>query len=617
MRLWLGPILLSACAISSCATVQSSVKDGRSGATEIAEGLAYSVPIQLVRINLNRTIETVTNVDDLAAEYYEARQLASAQEKEIRGLKLALSHLDRLHELANEDGSNITAEQRGKIEEARINARVILEHAEAEWTSRKKKRDAALEVLQAATAEDPKKVEWKRKRPVDKISITALPYSADPRFEFVAKFPHSIFRSEDHGISTNEKGLLQSVDIKSEDGTKDLLVAVASLAGLAGSGVTVPTAFSLDAAYFTDADFSEALNKWNTKLFGLEGESVDELLRQILLVLKEYQPAPRPDPVQDCSNLHDQTFADEASRQQTGPFSYVFTFDPLNKDYVAQFNKQACRLNSNLRLRVYSGGGSTSASSTPVQELHTSGSSMQAPVLKSGSTSASSIPVSDALPSDSSGYNHDQTDGIVYRQLRPVLQNVTEIVKTPGGHLEEVPIDSVLLDMPNGAPLRRVTDFGSAFSKRSSNLKFNDGMLVDYRFTRPSEIGQAGNALVEVAKAPFRAVAEVVKINVDTAEGQKKIAESTLAIEKLRLEQELALIEKSDATKTKLSENALKRSETEQKLNDLVLEADIAALTRDDAVSSAELDEAIKLLKKRKEFLLLQKELADLESRGE
>ncbi len=590
MRLWWGPAIALILGGSGCTSVSSSVEDGRqlSGA-EIEQGLAYSVPTQLVRVTLSRSMETESNVDVLAAEYYEAARTAKSSETELAKLEGALDQLNRLSLLANAKDSNVTPEQRGKIEEARNSAKVVLDDFKPLVKLHQDKRDGALDILKAATDPDPKKAEWKRKRPVDKMTIAALPYSADPRFEFVATFPHNILRTEEHGITANEKGLLQSIDLKTEDATQDLLTGVASVIGFAQSGLSVPQV----GANLYESDFKNTLGlseKWKAILEDLDRESVDDLLKQILAILASFE-VPKPPPGPDCQKSADTAFFDETSQQKNGAFSHSLTFDPLDANSVEKFNKQACFLKSNLRLRV----------SSPSTDS----------VARNGGFS---FPASDAIAADLKGYNSEPTDGIVYRQLRPVLHNISEIRWAEDRSVYEVIIDSQLVDMPNGTPLRRITDFGSTFSKRTSTLKFNNGLLIDYKFKRPSEVGEAANAVVEVVKAPFEIVSEVVQIKVDTAGGQQKIAESTLAIEKLRLEQELALIEKADATETKLTDNALKRSENEQKLSDLVLKSDIAALTRDDATSTAELEAAIAVLKKRKEFLLLQKEIEGLES---
>lgn len=621
--------------LASCTTIETETVPVNANAA----GFTYSVPLRLAELELTRTIAPVTNIKELSDKYYAAYAAHKTASDLYNSASSVSEKADRIAELARQ-APDLSAEDRSKAIASAQDALAAKELAKAALDNAKQRMDTLRTALESATSEKPDDKKWKFEEPVDKLTFKLLPVVADPNYRFSARFPHYPLRHDIHKVIVNEKGLLQSAELESADKSGEVAVLVASAVAAFGVGISP--------APLPDFDFGQ---------LGLDdiGDERDALAALIAELLKEIsvlnrQLAP-PDFSTNCGESGMGTdgkmpWWSSDAQSVVGTVSHKVILDPTDPVKIGEFNKTACTLGFNLRITV--------------------DSLIRDPGRSCAASQATTVDSPGFCPIDPGTMEMGKSaPGLIYKRLRSFRFSTSELRKDINGEVRDVFVDSVLAEIPNASPLDVVTDHSSLFVTNKSGMKFVDGTLTELSIDRPSEVHQAAKAIVAVAKAPFEIVSEVVKLSVDTAGGQKAIAEAALGIEKMRSEQELALatkqleldklqveqgvsvsetllkseieLERMNSTRdvnlalellkkqseitqglstqeAALLETEIKKRQLRNQLLDELLEEDVFALTRDTALSDAELDAALRVLRKRKEILMLQKEIDEIEN---
>jgi hypothetical protein len=111
--------------------------------------------------------------------------------------------------------------------------------------------------------------------------------------------------------------------------------------------------------------------------------------------------------------------------------------------------------------------------------------------------------------------------GLLYRQPLPYVVSVAQRY----GEIK-VPIQSVLIMIPNEGPVSLVPYTAGPFVKTIHDVQFKDGILTKWDANRPSEILAVVRLPLELTKAMLSTVAEIFKIHVNYTTEQKNLLDA-------------------------------------------------------------------------------------------
>lgn len=212
------PILMTpvvASLLAGCATVTS--QDNAKGA---AEGVAYFLPRQMVKITAARS---GGKLDDAIKALAEAQTAHDAAKAKVAATTAAIRATeDMLIDAGSPEAKEILKARLKALNED------LGKQTAAVGEAKKAVDEARLKVLAAAgqAANPPGPGAYKVQMKLD-----LLPPSADPAQAFVLNPRHTPLRDDEHKLVISPAGLLTSTDITSIDRTGEILVELAAFAG--------------------------------------------------------------------------------------------------------------------------------------------------------------------------------------------------------------------------------------------------------------------------------------------------------------------------------------------------------------------------------------------------
>lgn len=143
-----------------------------------------------------------------------------------------------------------------------------------------------------------------------------------------------------------------------------------------------------------------------------------------------------------------------------------------------------------------------------------------------GSAQDKTYPINDAL-------RHQGMNGaLFYRTALPqtiiLRQCTTGTLCAPEG-TDSVPIDATVTMLPQIGPVSYIPMRSSAFVKTVDDVVFDNGMLVSWNASRPSEVLEVVRLPVKVLKSIVSVPAEIFKLRIDLSDQQKGLAASQQA----------------------------------------------------------------------------------------
>lgn len=619
--------------MAGCETVNSHSH----AINESAKGVTYGMPVQYVKLSFTREMRNLASLEEASNELIAARAELKSAKDAFNAAKTQSDDANKLY---------LAAQRRNVNSDILDEFRVTLGQTELITEKTKNARDEAQNELDklkniqiGALGGEIDPAKWNYKKPEDKLVVELLQSVADPNKRFSVTFPHSPLRTDEHNIFINDDGLLQTANIESSDKTGVILTAIAKTIGGINYASPLPS-YASQATPTAEANFlSPRYESYTSRpgtYFGsyydlperkgnvpfMRDEELIEAIRSLRQVAESTLAEMRKQKFsQSCSDMNalDGVFWSDDDRKRYGAATYETIIDPVDIASVRGFNQKLCQVGSNLRFM------STRPNLPDTQIAMSLGKVL-------------------ACPTNKYSGDKQECQGLVYRRRHPIQLSVNEVKKSADKKLVKMRKEAHIVNIPNAAPLDYVEDSSSLFSTRSSEMKFSNGVLVEYHVERPSEINEMANAAYEVMLAPFRAVSEIVEIKVDTAKGEQAIATSAYEIEKLRID---AIKNESNLSKTLLDNEksllsttneiakvqALQESQLQlailqgdtsiqnelatQRANAAEVEtelfnAQVTAINRVSGLTDAELQNAINILKKRKELLVLQKEIEEL-----
>ncbi|QJU57000.1 hypothetical protein HL653_03645 [Sphingomonas sp. AP4-R1] len=91
---------------------------------------------------------------------------------------------------------------------------------------------------------------------------------------------------------------------------------------------------------------------------------------------------------------------------------------------------------------------------------------------------------------------------------------------------DTVPIDATMTMLPQVGPISYIPMQSSIFVKTVDDVVFDNGMLVSWNATRPSEVLEVVRLPVKILKAVVSVPAELIKLRIDLSDQQKGLAAS-------------------------------------------------------------------------------------------
>ncbi|MEO1241048.1 MAG: hypothetical protein AAFX54_04005 [Pseudomonadota bacterium] len=134
--------------------------------------------------------------------------------------------------------------------------------------------------------------------------------------------------------------------------------------------------------------------------------------------------------------------------------------------------------------------------------------------------------------------------GLFYRRPLPYIVSVIDCGKkcqtTAERGSPNVNLQSSLFMLPNNGPISYVPFRASPFVKTVYDVKFDKGLLTQWDADRPSEVLAVVRLPLEIIKAPFEALSEVLVLKVDYSSNAKALYEAQQAeIEAARILQDV------------------------------------------------------------------------------
>lgn len=186
------------------------------GSTEPPRGITYYLPRNLLKVVVVRQQLANDNAAKKAEAAKEVLAAAASAKKRAAEAKGAAEHAKRVAEVAS---TSVVVEAKRNAELLAAEAQVAVSDADAA----NKAAIAALAEARAAAAAEPKEY-------ADDISIAVMPLEPDTAHRYIAQLNHKHYADDKLTITTNEAGLLQTVDTSSTDRTPKIVADLAEIA---------------------------------------------------------------------------------------------------------------------------------------------------------------------------------------------------------------------------------------------------------------------------------------------------------------------------------------------------------------------------------------------------
>ena len=102
----------------------------------------------------------------------------------------------------------------------------------------------------------------------------------------------------------------------------------------------------------------------------------------------------------------------------------------------------------------------------------------------------------------------------------PAVSNEVDTTPIPTWRTSQV----VVLKLPQAGPVSYLPQNASAFTKTTYKTKFQDGMLIDYDATRPSEFAEVASLPIRIVDGVFEGVSKVISLRTNVAKQKTELA---------------------------------------------------------------------------------------------
>lgn len=144
-----------------------------------------------------------------------------------------------------------------------------------------------------------------------------------------------------------------------------------------------------------------------------------------------------------------------------------------------------------------------------------------------------------------------QPAALFYRTAAPVTIDISEIDKV--GKKLAVPRESLSLKLPQAGPISYLPMTAGAFVRTTSDIQFSNGMIVDWKSERPSEVLEGVRTPFRIVERLIGATAQLASLKVDLsskdaalAQGQRTALSAGASLEAARRCVALAQAEAKD-----------------------------------------------------------------------
>ncbi len=474
------PALFLAASLTGCAVV----KTYDASDSDNLDGLVYFLPNIYAKLVYTRTKVPSENIKATKAALEKAEAELKAANSHHAVIKAATELAKKEFEAAI-DGTTAQAELKKKYESLQASLVVASEN-------KKKKTEARDKAKLNAEASAATKVGIKFK---DAITVTLLPATPDTRKPLLAKLEHKWNRSDDLKITTTSSGLLQSANLSSEDKTGEILVTLAKLvvAGFKVSSVplspsTTDTGKQSDS---TERDDKLCLVRGSKYIKGIEKEA----------------------------------------------FTHEKVFDPSDPVQVVSVNQWLCNVGAPFELKINESHEEDVALLFSTEEALKENYNQMIETIKNN-----------RLKRDEEFLkNKDPEAGLLYR--RPLVYTVDLYKKIfyndknePVSNMSDAelyrafPTHSNQVSLPNRGTIGLVNMEAGAFVKTEHSVVFKDGMLVENKQVKPSEMLGFVKIPLDILNELIKLPTEILQLKFDVSSKEAELMKKEIEILKTREE---------------------------------------------------------------------------------
>ena len=139
--------------------------------------------------------------------------------------------------------------------------------------------------------------------------------------------------------------------------------------------------------------------------------------------------------------------------------------------------------------------------------------------------------LNDSYRLDQALYHHGKQGALFYRTALPqtIELRQCQATLTCADAEASVPIEAALVLLPQAGPISYIPMRSSAFVKTVDDVTFDNGMLVSWTASRPSEVLEVVRLPVKILKAVVSVPAEIIKLRIDLSDQQNGLAASQQA----------------------------------------------------------------------------------------
>lgn len=219
-----------------------------------------------------------------------------------------------------------------------------------------------------------------------------------------------------------------------------------------------------------------------------------------------FEGSPKPASPAECGKL---------------PTKFAYRLDPSDPDALTKTNDELKEAGFPFRLQV-----PTMADSYTIVDARSEIFDRQRVVGKPSSGNEHRYELGEAL-------RHQGTNGaLFYRTALPqtiILRQCESGTDCSPDGADTVPIEATITMLPQIGPISYIPMRSSAFVKTVDDVVFDNGMLVSWNASRPSEILEIVRLPVKILKSVVSVPAEIVRLRIDLSDQQKGLAASQQA----------------------------------------------------------------------------------------
>jgi len=481
----------------------SSIKSSKiaNGVNDTQEGLIYHMPMRLMKLTAQRK-PIPSNPLVLMKKLQE--EVGNHKDEMSRLFDNLKKDIEKLDSLENGGSGDVIEGLRNDI----ISKRKKIESL----NDKIKQLTTNIEFLKKASQAISDVDDKNKPKYIHSIKLELEPPIPDPNRRYVASLNHNAFHDDSAGISTTAEGLLTSAELTSVGRQADVLVELAKFAAVfisPGIGLGLTAGNDSKNAAFAQAD-----------------STCNSLSPDQYNSLREYTLELRFDPASESvENIN-------CALTRTA-FPYEIDIKPGIK-------------NSNSDWLVMEWGSvhqnATSNASFDINTIISRISELEA--------SIDDIKIHNKIINILDEKIHNEqirlmptlSDGLYYPRPIPYQVSIVQRVSNVDNNedVKEVPLQSVVVMLPNNAPLGIIPYEAGGFTRTVTEVAFENGLLTNWSTDKPSVAFEVARLPLRIVSSFFEAVSQLVQLKFDISSKEKTIAEAQAA--QIKAETEIFLL---------------------------------------------------------------------------